>query len=222
MEKEKKKDKKIDNNSIKKNRIRIDIKSFNKLIRYENRSLLSFTNIVFIFFISAFIGWLIEIGYVYLTNGVIVNRGMSYGPYCSIYGFGSLILYLFFHNVERKKINIPYIFIATSILMGAFELLCGLSFKYLLGIEMWNYEGQYLEILHYTTVPILIGWGILGTVFVFFIQPFMLKIISLIPKDISKSIATVLLIIYFVDFIFSTFNIYLNPEILQKLVNPNL
>lgn len=200
----------------------IDTKSYNKLIKYESKTKITFTNIVFIFFVSAVLGWCIEVGYVYLTNGVLVNRGMSYGPYCSIYGFGSLIIYLMFHNLERKKGNIPYVFFVSAIAMGAFELLCGLGFKYLLGIEMWNYDGHFLEIYHYTTVPILISWGIVGTVFVFLVHPVILKLISIIPNNISKSITTIILVVYFIDFVFSTFNIHLNPEVLEKLVNPNL
>ena len=58
--------------------------------------------------------------------------------------------------------------------------------------------------------------------FVFLAQPRILKIISIIPQNVVKSIATVIAVVYFVDFAFSTFNIYWNPEILEKLVNPNL
>lgn len=198
------------------------VSSVTKLTRFEEKEPIKLINIIYIFFICAILGWLVEVGYVFLINGKLVNRGMSYGPYCSIYGFGSIILYLIFHNVKRSRKNIPYVFFLTSITMGTFELLCGLGFKYILGIEMWSYEGQFLEIMHYTTVPILIGWGILGTFFTFLILPLLLNIISLIPEKIIKSIATIAIIVYLIDSVFSTFNIYSNPEILYKLVNPNL
>jgi uncharacterized membrane protein len=196
--------------------------NFNTFIRVEEKNKITLTNIIFVFSICAVLGWFLEVGYVYLMNGKLVNRGMTYGPYCSIYGVGAVILYFLFHNVKRTKTNIPYIFIISALAMGALELLSGLGFKYILGIEMWSYDGQFLEILNYTTVPILIGWGILGTFFVFFIQPVLQKIISFIPANLSKSIATIILIIYFVDLSFSILNIYFNPEILYKLVNPDL
>ena len=194
----------------------------NKLIRIKSKEPVTFQNLVFVFIICAILGWFVEVGYVYLLNGKIVNRGMTYGPYCSIYGVGAVILYLLFHNIERTKSNIPYIFVIASISMGGFELLSGLGFKYILGIEMWSYDGQFLEILDYTTVPILLGWGILGTFFVFFIQPLLYKIISVIPQRLSKTIATAIITVYFLDLAFSVLNIRLNPEVLQKLVNPNL
>ena len=206
----------------KKSKTAIDTKSFKRLVKLENSNKVNLTTMVYIFIFCAIIGWLVEVGYVYLINGKIVSRGMTYGPYCSIYGSGALILYLMFHNIERNKKNIPYVFFISAITMGAFELLCGLGFKHIFNIEMWSYDGQFLEIMNYTTVPILIGWGILATMFVFLAQPRILKIISIIPQNVVKSIATVIAVVYFVDFAFSTFNIYWNPEILEKLVNPNL
>ena len=206
----------------KKSKTAIDTKSFKRLVKLENSNKVNLTTMVYIFIFCAIIGWLVEVGYVYLINGKIVSRGMTYGPYCSIYGSGALILYLMFHNIERNKKNIPYVFFISAITMGAFELLCGLGFKHIFNIEMWSYDGQFLEIMNYTTVPILIGWGILATMFVFLAQPRILKIISIIPQNVVKSIATIIAVVYFVDFAFSTFNIYWNPEILEKLVNPNL
>lgn len=207
---------------LKKNNTNIDTKSHKKLIKLETNSKITLTNMIYIFMFCAVLGWLVEVGYVYLINGKIVSRGMTYGPYCSIYGAGALILYLMFHNIDRNKKNIPYVFFISAITMGAFELICGLGFKHILGIEMWSYDGQFLEIMNYTTVPIIIGWGILSTIFVFLFQPVLLKIISMIPQNIIKSIATILAVVYFIDLSFSTFNIHLNPEILHKLVNPNL
>ena len=181
---------------------------------------ISIVDMVYIFIICAMIGWLVEVGYVFLDVGRFVHRGMLFGPFCSIYGFGSIILYSLFYNLKPSKINIPYIFIAASVVMGLFELFCGLFFKHVLNIEMWNYHGQFLEILNYTTVPILIGWGILGTMYVFFLQPLLMKIIGFLPKTLTKNFAMVLAFLYFLNFVFSVFNISINPEILYNLVNP--
>lgn len=182
----------------------------------------SLTEMVYIFTICSFIGWLIEVIFVYLSVGKLVNRGVLYAPMCSIYGFGALILYMLFYNLKPNKINIPYIFFTAAIILGLFELLCGLGFKYIFNIEMWNYDGFFLEILNYTTVPIMIGWGILGTIYVFFIQPFLTKLISFIPKTMEKRLAIIIVCYLLLDFGFSVFNLYGNPEILYKMVNPAL
>ncbi len=87
---------------------------------------------------------------------------------------------------------------------------------------MWNYDGYFLEILNYTTVPILIGWGILGTIYVFLVQPFLSKIISFIPKKIEKKLALLIVCYLLIDFTFSVINLAYNPEILYKMVDPSL
>lgn len=198
----------------------------NKIIAYKNEleimndKKISVFNMIYIFIICSMLGWCFEVGFVFLDVGRIVDRGMLFGPFCSIYGFGALIMYLLFYNLKPSLKNIPYTFIVSSIILGAFELLSGLGLKYIFHVEMWNYDGKFLEILNYTTVPILIGWGILGTLYIFFIQPFFNKILRFIPECISKKLAIILLILYFINFVFSIFNIYLNPEVLYKLVNP--
>ncbi len=193
--------------------------TFGKRDIIENRKR-SILEMVFIFTICSMLGFLVEIVYVYLSVGRVVNRGMLVGPYCPIYGFGAIILYLLFYNLKPTKANIPYTFFVSAITMGAFELLSGLAFKYILGIEMWNYSGKFLNILNYTTVPILIGWGILGTIYVFFIQKLLLKIIYLLPKNVATNIAIVIVVIFATDLIVSIYRIINNPDILYKLVNP--
>lgn len=180
----------------------------------------SLSEMVLVFTIASIVGYFVETGYVFLSVGKVVKRGMLIGPYCPIYGFGALILYLCFYRVTAKKGNIPLIFISASLILGSFELLCGLAFKYILNIEMWNYYGKPLNILNYTTVPILIGWGILGTIYVFFVHPIILKIVRTIKPKFLKKLATTICFIFILDFIVSTRRIWVNPEILNNLVNP--
>lgn len=204
---------------VKPNKI-ISIKKFDELD--EDIKKISFENMVFIFFICSVIGFIVETVFVFLKFGKFSNRGMTFGPYCTIYGLGGLILYLFFHGIKPTRKNIPYTFISTAIVMGTFELVSGLVLKHVFNIEMWNYDTEFLPILHYTSVPVMIGWGILATMYVYFIQPLLLKIISYVPKNITKKIAFILLFVYIVDLGLSTINIYSNPEVLYNLVHPNI
>jgi len=190
-----------------------------KLVRDKLRKA-TFAEMVIVFTIAAVIGYFIETGYVFLTIGKLVKRGFLLGPYCPIYGFGALILYYCFYEVKPSFKNIPSIFIISSIILGSFELLCGLGFKYILDLEMWNYSGQFLNIMDYTTVPILIGWGILGTLYVFFIHQLILKIVDLFPKQAINKIAIILVLVFLCDWSISEYRINKNPQILENLVNP--
>ncbi len=108
-------------NSIKKAKDKIEFNVRFDRIEQKHRS---FSDMVFIFTICSFLGFLIEVGYVYLVVGKFVNRGVLYAPMCCIYGFGAIILYMLFYNVKPTKVNIPYTFITASCVLGAFELLC--------------------------------------------------------------------------------------------------
>lgn len=191
-----------------------------QLVKVEKKYKASFAEMVLVFAFAAVVGYFIETGYVFLIVGKIVKRGMLLGPYCPIYGFGALILYYCFYDEKPTVKNIPSIFIIASLLLGSFELICGLGFKYILGIEMWNYSGKFLNILNYTTVPILIGWGILGTIYVFFIHPLIQKFVNLFPKKIINKLAIIIVCIFLVDWLISNKRIDLNPKILTDLVNP--
>ena len=180
----------------------------------------NFEELIIIFTLASMTGYLIETLYVYLVCGNIVKRGMLLGPYCPIYGFGAIILYLSFYKVHRQRENIPLIFLISSLLMGSFELMCGLGFQYFLNIEMWNYSGKLLNILNYTTVPILIGWGILGTIYVFFVHPLIIKIVKFFPKHIMKRLSIVILCLLILDILISINRINKKPEILDDLVHP--
>ncbi len=190
-----------------------------ELVKYQKHKA-TFEEVIIVFTLAAVVGYFIETGYVFLNCGKIVKRGMLLGPYCPIYGFGALILYYCFYDMKRNKENIPIIFLMSSLLMGAFELMCGLGFKHILNIEMWNYSDKFLNILNYTTVPILIGWGILGTIYVFFVHPLILKVVNGLPKNIMKRLSIVIICLFVCDLLISTRRINLDPNILEKLVNP--
>lgn len=179
-------------------------------------------NIIYIFILCSFLGWLIEIGYMYLLSNKFIDRGIAYGPICSIYGFGAVILYIVFGNIKKSRKNILFVFIFSTFLLGTFELLSGIFFKYALNIEMWNYDGQFLEILNYTTVPIALSWGLFASLYVFFIQPIFIFLISKIPSKIYIKLALFLVFIYSFDITFSIIKIIRKPEVLEVLVNPNI
>ena len=191
----------------------------NELVLIKEKKNKSIIDAIYIFLIAAFLGWCLEVLYVYMATGHLVHRGMCYGPICTIYGIAALLLYIAYGNIEKNIHDIIFTFLTSSVILGAFELISGIVLKHM-GIEMWNYHGQFLAIFDYTTVPIAIGWGVFACIYLYFIQPLFLKLIHILPKQVYKRLALILISIYFIDYISSSFAIHHNPEILYKLVNP--
>lgn len=173
--------------------------------------------LIYIFIICSYIGWFIEVSNMYIVFDKVVKRGILYTPLCSIYGFGAIILYFISKKLPKLKNNLLLLFIYCAITLGLFELLSGLFFKYTLNIEMWNYHNQFLEILNYTTVPILLIWGVLGTSYIYFFEPLLLKYINNLKN--KYTIAIILLTLYLIDLVFSVNCILKNPNVLDILTN---
>ena len=45
---------------------------------------------VVFFYIYAFLGWIIDVSIVFVSDGVLENRGFLYEPICPMYGFAAL------------------------------------------------------------------------------------------------------------------------------------
>lgn len=74
------------------------------------------TNNYIIFCVYALIGWLYEVSWYLIVEHIFVNRGVLFGPFLPIYGFGILILLLLLKKIMSKKHytdNILYLSIST-------------------------------------------------------------------------------------------------------------
>ncbi len=74
------------------------------------------------FFVYSFIGWLLESIYKTILQKKVVNSGFLLGPFCPIYGFGALIMYLSLRNLTN---NIFVLFLFGLIVLSIFEYIVG-------------------------------------------------------------------------------------------------
>ena len=72
----------------------------------DNKQLSRVQLLLYYFILFSFIGWLLETLYSVYELGHFTKRGFLYGPLCPIYGYGSLILILFFTKYKKKSIRL--------------------------------------------------------------------------------------------------------------------
>ena len=82
-----------------------------------------------IFCIYAFIGWVYEVSWFLIMRNKFVNRGVLFGPFLPIYGFGVLILLLLLKKFMNKKHN------TNSILNTSISIFTIVTFIYTTIIE---------------------------------------------------------------------------------------
>lgn len=150
------------------------------------------------FFVFSILGHIVE-SFVY-SDG---QSGILYGWWTPIYGFGIIIILLLYKCID--KLNIKEIkkglvlFITSALILMILEFISGHLIELIFNVTFWDYSNLKLNIGKYTSIEMGLIWGIASIVFIYWLKPFLDKIISKIPKYF-----TYLLIIIFILDLFLT------------------
>ena len=162
-------------------------------------------NLIFIFLIYSFVGWILEVLTVAVKDGKFVNRGITNGPLCPIYGITSIIIILITRDFE----NIFGIFIA-SVIYGTFiEFLTGKILEKINRVKWWNYSKKKFNFEGYVCLEYSLLWGLLGVILVKLINPLFIGIFNNINIFIRSVICFSLFGIAIIDFLTSFISSYL-------------
>lgn len=153
---------------------------------------------MFIFW--AFIGWGIEVCWMTLETGEYQNRGFLNMPICPIYGFGVIMVTVFFRPVSHTVIPL---FVVTSILCTTFELLVGLGMEKLFGARWWDYSHERYNYKGYICVKISILWGMGCVIVIRLVQPMVEKVIDMIPVRLGLALIVLWSVLIVIDLISS-------------------
>ncbi len=58
----------------------------------QKNNIKSLQKYIVFFYIYAFLGWIIDVSIVFVSDGVLENRGFLYETICPMYGFAALVL----------------------------------------------------------------------------------------------------------------------------------
>ncbi len=158
---------------------------------------------IFLLFVGySFLGWLMEVIYAYYKHHKFVNRGFLAGPFCPIYGFGVVMLYIAVHNIlNQDAMKNPYyilvVFFFSAVITTLIEWIVGALLFYFFKTRWWDYSAQKFNLKGYICLRFSIYWGIVGTLVIYFILPVSTHIIQSLPV-LVKEIVILISLIYFV------------------------
>lgn len=156
------------------------------------------------FFTFAIIGWLLETAYSLYYLGHFTKRGFLYGPLCPIYGWGALILIIFFSTYKKHNFKL---FIYASIIFSIFEYLVSFGMEAMFALKWWDYTTDSFNLNGRISIFYSFSWGIIAILFINFVYPFFKKkinmILSKIPYKIQFAIVNIFLLIFVSDTILS-------------------
>ena len=153
-----------------------------------------------IFMFWAFIGWGIEVCWMTLETGEYQNRGFLNMPICPIYGFGVIMVVVFFRPLAHTFIPL---FAVTSILCTTFELLVGLGMEKMFSARWWDYSHERFNYKGYICLRISILWGLGCVIVVRIVHPMVEKFIDFMPVKLGLGLIILWSILIVIDLISS-------------------
>ena len=150
-----------------------------------------------LYFFSLF-GFILE-STVYKISKSNRHSGIFYGPLTMVYGFGVLSLILikkyFFDKLNcNKYLKLIIVFIVSTITLTLVEYLGGNILNLIFKIDMWDYTKKTFNIGKYICLELALIWGLMGTIYIYYLKEFFDKFINLIPKKLTIIIVIVNLI----------------------------
>ncbi len=175
--------------------------------------------IIMYFMIYSFFGWVMESVLKTVVQKKPVNSGFLYGPFCPIYGFGAIIMFLF---LDRFKDNIAILFLTGFFILSLWEYIVGWALEKIFHTKYWDYTNYKFNIKGRVCLLNSLFWGFLGVIFTKFIHPFIVQKVDIIKTNDLIFYTTVLLIIMIGDLITSIIkvkNINIKLEKLKEITN---
>lgn len=180
----------------------LEIEKTNSNINMKNKKRLPRVYLYFIYFlVFAIIGWLIETAYSFYSLGHFTKRGFLYGPLCPIYGWGAIILIMFFSTYKKKNFKL---FVYAAIIFSLFEYLVSFGMEALFSLKWWDYTSEFMNLNGRVSIFYSFAWGIIAILVINFIYPFFKKKINLVLSKIPYSIQVTAVYILFAAFVTDT------------------
>ena len=150
---------------------------------------------VIIFALISFGGWVYETIYCSVVEGEFTKRGFLFGPTCPIYGIGALAVWLVLGQISNPLI----VFIIGGFLATVIEYSTGLFLERRFKKKWWDYS-MFKFNLHGRICPQASAvFGAFSVTSVFVLVPAMLDILMLFSKHTISVMAFIVVTIYFLD-----------------------
>ena len=150
---------------------------------------------VIIFALISFGGWVYETIYCSVVEGEFTKRGFLFGPTCPIYGIGAIAEWLVLGQISNPII----VFIIGAVLATVIEYSTGLFLERRFKKKWWDYS-MFKFNLHGRVCPQASAvFGAFSVTSVFVLVPTMLNILMIFSKHTVSVVAFIVVTLYFLD-----------------------
>lgn len=157
----------------------------------------SIFNLILFFFCFAFIGYAWEVFLHIIKDGVFVNRGMMYGPWLPIYGFGGVIVVIFFRRFAKDPKKLA---LASLLAFGTLEYFTSWFFEKINGIRWWDYSNCLLNLNGRICLEGLLVFVLAGVAVIYFVAPLLDNFFNKMRVRSKMLLVFILLVCFLADF----------------------
>lgn len=158
----------------------------------------SWNQMLLLFFVYSFLGWCVEVAFVAVTVGKVVNRGFLNGPVCPIYGSGMLGVLMALLPIKQ---NVFLLFLGGMLICSLVELFGGWVLDKIFHMRWWDYSDRPFNVGGYICLSFSIMWGLAVVFAVKFVHTPLMVVIKWIPYFVQIILIAVFGIVMIIDFI---------------------
>ena len=129
-------------------------------------------NLATYFILYSFLGWIMESIFRSICEKKLINTGFLRGPFCPIYGIGSIIMFVFLEKFAETPI---LLFFTSMITLTLWEYIVGVLLEKIFDTKYSDHKFNFQGRICLTNS---IYWGVLGVLFIKYIHPFVQSIVS--------------------------------------------
>lgn len=152
-----------------------------------------------IFLMGSMAGWIYEEFFYWITEGMLRNRGILYGPWLPIYGIGALCIYA----MKPLKKNPVLLFGLCVTITGVVEYVIGFVGINLLDLRLWDYRGLFLNVNGIICFRSVVSFGVMGLLFHYLLEPMAERMVKKANPDTIQNLCLVLLFLFLTDCVLS-------------------
>ena len=159
------------------------------------------------FMMYSILGWIYEVFLeVVVYRWGFSNRGVLFGPYCTVYGVGALIFILCLKGLQKKRIYLGkvlitpvLVFIGIVVIATAVELLASYIKEFTHGEWLWDYTRFSFNFQGRIALNPSIRFGIGGMVFLYVLQPLFERLTRRMGEKAVYIVSGILLTVLIID-----------------------
>ena len=149
----------------------------------------TFTELLWLFLIYSFLGWIFEAVVGTIKNKRFTNRGFSTGPFCIVYGIAAVTMQVTLADLMNNPV---FLFIGCGIQATFIEWFTGKLLELVNRRKWWDYSNKKWNFDGYICLEYTLLWGILGFVSVKYGNTFFLFLYKFIPEPVPAVLAWIL------------------------------